>query len=521
MAATPTTKAQVQAYRFVLRRMEHALVRKDAVMLHDPMRTQVRATAVGLVLGLLGLAGFALFSVFRPAPDISRDIILVGKTSLTTFVVREEDGLRVAHPVLNLASARLVAGTAAAVSIVADSALNGMPRGPVLGIPGAPNALPPPADRASAIWTVCDRVNDSVDGRVNNSVHDGADDPAASTPDGSGQATTSVIVGSLGGARPLTATEALYVRAPDGSDQLLFAGRRAVVDNSSAAVLRALNLSGQTPRPASAGLLNAIPEVPRLGVPTVPGAGAVPRYPIAGAKVGDVLDVKEVDATEHFLVLADGVQKVNRLVASLLVASSGGYRDVGTDVMAAVPNTSTPIRVEDYPALAPTVVGVDQRPVGCLSWDATAAGAQADAAVPFEPRLRILAQAALPLPDGGRVVPMPLASGGSAGAAPAVTSFFLEPGRGAVVRARDTGQPAPDGTRFLVSDTGTRFGISSAATAEVLGLGAEAAPAPSAILALLPQGPALSAAAALRAHGGGAADPAGIQLPVPTSAGPP
>lgn len=509
MAATPTTKAQVQAYRFVLRRMEHALVRKDAVMLHDPMRTQVRATAVGLVLGLLGLAGFALFSVFRPAPNISQDVILVGKTSLTTFVVREEDGRRVAHPVLNLASARLVAGTAAAVSIVADSALKGMPRGPLLGIPGAPNALPSTDDRPSAIWTVCDRVTDS------------ADDPASPSTDGSGRTTTSVIVGSLVGARPLTTSEALYVRAPDGSDQLLFADRRAVVDTSSAAVVRALNLSGQTPRPASAGMLNAIPEVPRLGVPTVPGVGTVPRYPIAGAKVGEVVDVKEADATEHFLVLTDGVQKVDSLVASLLVSSSSGYREIGTNLLGTVPNTSAPIRVEDYPAVAPTVLRTDEVPVGCLSWDATAAGTQADASAPFQPRLRILAQAGLPLPANIRIVPLASAGGGPGGAAAAVAGFYLEPGQGAVVRARDTGQPAPDGTRFLVSDTGTRFGISSGATAEVLGLGTQTAPAPSAILALLPQGPALTAAAALRAHDGVAPDPAAVQLPVPTSAGPP
>lgn len=98
MAATPTTKAQVQAYRFVLRRMEHALVRKDAIMLHDPMRTQVRATAVGLVIGVLGLAGFALTSVFAPADDISQDTIVVSKRSLQMFVVREESGTRVLHP---------------------------------------------------------------------------------------------------------------------------------------------------------------------------------------------------------------------------------------------------------------------------------------------------------------------------------------------------------------------------------------------------------------------------------------
>jgi ESX secretion system ATPase EccB len=68
MSTNPTTKAQVQAYRFVLRRMESALVRKDAVMLHEPMRHHLRATAVGLILGLLGLAAFFVVGKFtRPA----------------------------------------------------------------------------------------------------------------------------------------------------------------------------------------------------------------------------------------------------------------------------------------------------------------------------------------------------------------------------------------------------------------------------------------------------------------------
>ncbi|MGH3826721.1 MAG: type VII secretion protein EccB [Pseudonocardiaceae bacterium] len=58
MSTNPTTKSQVQAYRFVLRRMESALVRKDAVMLHEPMRQHLRAMALGLILAVVGLAAF-------------------------------------------------------------------------------------------------------------------------------------------------------------------------------------------------------------------------------------------------------------------------------------------------------------------------------------------------------------------------------------------------------------------------------------------------------------------------------
>jgi hypothetical protein len=71
MSTNPTTKAQVQAYRFVLRRMESALVRKDAVMLHEPMRHHLRATAVGLILALLGLTAFFVVGKLHPTSHAS------------------------------------------------------------------------------------------------------------------------------------------------------------------------------------------------------------------------------------------------------------------------------------------------------------------------------------------------------------------------------------------------------------------------------------------------------------------
>jgi hypothetical protein len=66
MSTDPTTTSQVQAYRFVLRRMESALVRKDAVMLHEPMRHHLRATAVGLLLAALMLVAFFVFNKIHP-----------------------------------------------------------------------------------------------------------------------------------------------------------------------------------------------------------------------------------------------------------------------------------------------------------------------------------------------------------------------------------------------------------------------------------------------------------------------
>jgi hypothetical protein len=47
--------------------MESALVRQDAVMLHEPMRHHLRATVVGLLLAVLVLV--ALFAFGKIHPD--------------------------------------------------------------------------------------------------------------------------------------------------------------------------------------------------------------------------------------------------------------------------------------------------------------------------------------------------------------------------------------------------------------------------------------------------------------------
>ncbi len=78
MSTDPTTTSQVQAYRFVLRRMESALVRKDAVMLHEPMRHHLRATAAGLILALLGLIAFFIIGKIN-APDQASTLVVTAQ----------------------------------------------------------------------------------------------------------------------------------------------------------------------------------------------------------------------------------------------------------------------------------------------------------------------------------------------------------------------------------------------------------------------------------------------------------
>src|SRR3981081_317715 len=105
MPSTPTTKSQVQAHQFVLRRMQSALVRRDAVMLNDPMRTHSRATIVGFVLGALGILGFVIFGLISPQPSVPESgNIVIGEQSGTVYVVAGGNPKKLI-PTFNLASA--------------------------------------------------------------------------------------------------------------------------------------------------------------------------------------------------------------------------------------------------------------------------------------------------------------------------------------------------------------------------------------------------------------------------------
>src|SRR5690606_15078593 len=81
LVPAPATRDQADAYRFGLRRLEAALVRGDPVPLHEQIRAQRRAALAGVVLGLLGLCGTAVFAAVSPRPDWTRQAVVVGAGS--------------------------------------------------------------------------------------------------------------------------------------------------------------------------------------------------------------------------------------------------------------------------------------------------------------------------------------------------------------------------------------------------------------------------------------------------------
>jgi hypothetical protein len=153
------TRHQVSGWRFVMRRIASGVALHDTRMLVDPLRTQSRAVLVGALILITGLAGCFVFSLIRPSGVAGNDAVLADRDTAALYV-KVGDQL---HPVLNLTSARLIAGRPDNPTTVKTSELDQFPRGNLLGIPGAPERMVQNTSR-DADWTICDAAFGSAAG---------------------------------------------------------------------------------------------------------------------------------------------------------------------------------------------------------------------------------------------------------------------------------------------------------------------------------------------------------------------
>lgn len=459
MARQPTTRLQVSGYRFLVHRMEHALLRGDIRMLHDPIRAQSLSFIAGCLLAVVVVAACAVLAFLRPNAGLG-DAAIVMSRDTGALYVRTGD---IFHPVLNLASARLITG-GDKPEIVNAAEIDKAKRGPVLGISGAPAVIAKPlADNESA-WAVCDSATSTVIAGHSAHISEDARQPTVLvTPRTESAATT----------------------------YLLYDGRRAEVDLRNPSVVWALRLDGIEPRPVSAAMLDAIPEAPPIAPPTIPGTelpGAV-----AGLRVGTVVRVTRVDAVDYFVVMANGVQRVGEVAANLIrmvdSRGSGEIRSVSPDVVGDVPVVDS-LPVSTFPRRAGTTVGADASGVLCAHW------------LPQEAKTILWMGDSLP----GNTNPIDLAQ--SDGQGPNIDRVAMPPGRSAYVRAGTlTGDGADAGPLYLMTDNGVLFGIQDDDTARLLGVDGVPVAAPWPVLSRLPRGPELSRDSALVARDGIASPP--------------
>jgi type VII secretion protein EccB len=445
------TRHQVSGWRFVMRRIASGVALHDTRMLVDPLRTQTRALLVGALILITGLAGCFIFSLIRPSGVAGNDVVLADRSTAALYVKVGEQ----LHPVLNLASARLIAGRPDNPTTVKSGELDKFARGNLLGIPGAPERLVQNASR-DAQWTVCGDANPGV----------------------------TVIAGALGTggerATDLPSHHAVLV-TNEGRTWLLWDGRRSALDLADRAVTDALGLGTDipAPRPIAVGLFNTIPEGPALTAPPIVGAGEPPQFPLtAAAPVGAVVAAYEADNTiRYYAVLRDGLQPVPEVLAGILrnTNSFGLERPprLGADEVARMP-VARGLDTGAYPAQRVTLVDASEDPVTCARWSKPEGATTSS--------LTLLSGSTMPLRDGLTTVTL----------VGSPNRVALTPGTGYLVDSNSS--------LFWVSDTGVRYGIEDTKTAAVLGLTAEPLPIGWSMLSQFAAGPTLSRADALLAH---------------------
>ena len=452
----PTTRLHVSGYRFLLRRIECALLGRDIREVNEPIRGRMQSLMAGSALAVIALAGCAVLAAVHPQPAADNAPIVMGKQSGALYV-RVGETL---HPVLNLASARLIVKTNADPQPIPESELGRSKRGPLLGIPGAPQFLAIPLAEDQVRWAVCD----------------GGEQAAPNT---------TVVIGSAEGplSHLLAGEQSVLVRPSGGSTYLLYDGRRAVVNLDEPAVVRALGLEGRVPLAVSPTLLNAIPEAPPITAPRIPNTGGRGPAALPGFPVGSVLRVARADGDEHYVVLGHGIQRIGQVAADLLrFTDSRGTRtaiSVAPDIIRETPIV-TELAVDTFPNRAPSTLNPGGTAL-CVRWVHTASGG---AEISF-------LTGGLPVPADQEPVKLSQADGKG----PALDAVYLPPGRTAYVRATGLSGANPRaGTRYLITDTGVRFAIHDDDAAHDLGLPDTAIPAPWPLLAKLPAGPELSRA---------------------------
>jgi type VII secretion protein EccB len=467
-----TERDQIQAYQFLRRRLVSALATGDANHPVSPSRRLVLGTALGATGLLLAAAGFGVIGLIKPTDSVDYrqpgQVILEQGTG--AHFVLGRDGLL--HPVINQASALLLAGADNTVTASA-SALSSAPRGATLGIPGAPDSLPSAGGLLTPTLVSCSRGP--------------AGQSATATP-----ASTVLLSGpggALAGMDVLGPGQGLVVQPPAGAPYLVAGG---YLYQTTPAALVALGYQEMTALPVTAKWLGTLPAGRDLDLVTVPGAGrAGPAVGGAGTLVGQVLTTSAAlgGPARYYLVLTGGLEPITQTEAALVLgnpANAAAYPGTPPKAVqsslaqvASAPQHPAGADASGYPAQipAPADAGTDAAVV-CAAGDGSSAASVATGQ-------------ALPLPPGARVIPT------GAGSGDAVASqVYVPPGSGALVAAQ-AALGAPATTTYLITDEGIKFRVVNGAARSSLGYGSvRPTPVSTALLDLLPTGPALSAAAA-------------------------
>jgi type VII secretion protein EccB len=463
-----TTKVQVSGWRFLLRRVEHAIVRRDTRMFDDPLQFYSRAVSAGIIIAVLICLGAALLAYFKPLGKRGSDTLLVDRTTNQLYVVIPGTGQL--RPVYNLTSARLVLGNAGTPVAVKSDELNRMPKGQPIGIPGAPYATPVAA--TSSVWTLCDTVTK----------------PESVAP----SVQTSAIV------RPLLTDASVEAMRPDqgvlvsyeNNNWLVTKDGRHDIDLADRAVTSAVGIPVTAKAtPISEGLFNALPNAGPWRLPVVPLAGEPNTVGLPpNLVIGSVFKALTEEGEQHFVVLPDGVARVNDTTAAALRATNSfgliAPPSVEASVVAKIPEQVFASPLADKPL---DILLREDAPTLCWSWQREP-GDQA-------PKTTVITGRHLPIPASAMNTGVKQIGGNA--------TVYIDGGQYIRLQSPD---PRYGESLYYIDPQGVRYGLPNEQTGQTLGLSAPTT-APWQVVGLLVDGPVLSKDAALVEHDTLPADP--------------
>ncbi|QFG21677.1 type VII secretion protein EccB [Actinomadura sp. WMMB 499] len=443
-----TRKDLYQAHRLTTQRIALALLQGSPSAAESPLRRTGVGTLIGVMIVVLIAAGFGIAGlIFKGgARNLERSgVVVIEKETGATYAYSAET--RKLVPFVNYASARLAMATSDIErKLVSAKSLAKYARGPLTGIPGAPESLPTPKDLGKAPWSLCVRRT-------------GTD------------TTVSLVGGRDVGGTALAENQGLLVSA-DSQSWLIWHSTRMEISPRAARVL-----SPQQPVPVDPHWLNGLPQGPDFAAPTVPGRGGnVPGPNGAPTPTGQVFHVQAIAGTPErwYVQLPDGLSNISATQARLLmdVPAAAPPRDI-TPAAAASSPSRTNLYSRELPESPPRITSYDPSQPLCTVYRdtdklSTSAGFTIGGTLPTT----------TPTPAGLDQVVIP---------------------GGATFAGTLPGPDQSPESFALITDQGTRYPIATPDDISKLGYTSnQAVPVPTNLLALFEEGPTLTATAARR-----------------------
>jgi type VII secretion protein EccB len=464
-----TKRDQLQAYRFIGQRVSSALVSRETDPEQPPFRRITNSAIGGLVIAVIALLVVYVYGIVVPGGNTSwRD----GKS----VIVVKETGTRYVylngrlHPVRNYTSALLALGHNAETLSVSRNSLMGVARGPVIGIPDAPDALPGPEELLRAGWTLCSRPTEDSSGAA---VEDSA-----------------LLVGTEPTGGQALGEKALLLEVPDSGDHyLVWRGYRHRIDERDTVDV-GLALDVERPIRVDAEVVDILPAGDEIAPIKVPEAGkrsiAVPGMP--KLRAGQVLVARTSGRAQHFLAEPDRLRPISELQYEIQLAYKGNAKaygggepegvELGLVALSEAAQRSSPAPSRGAaPPRRPVIAGAGREPATvCATFDSGA----------MVPRLRLAGR----MPNG----PMAPTPGRTAEGLPVADHVYVPPGQAALAWVMPSGT-ARAGTLLLVTDQGRAHPLADRQVLEILGY-PQANPVrlPAGLVTRVPQGSALAPA---------------------------